>query len=106
MTDISPGKFSAIPRQVSPALVPDISAGYCQSALVDESRMIITQIHSRSEMVAVLGTQCAIPPRNSNSNSCCQKIDECHRVCGGKHAVPCCSQGVMNKLSVDYNVCI
>jgi hypothetical protein len=63
--------FTAISRQVYPASLPDASAGYCQRALVDESRMIRTQMetHNRSEKVAVFGTPYAIPPRNSNSNS-------------------------------------
>jgi len=58
-----------ISRQVYPASLPDVSAGYCQRALVDESGMIRTQMgtHNISEMVAVLGTPCAIPSRNSNS---------------------------------------
>jgi hypothetical protein len=53
----------AIPHQVFPALLPDVSAGYCQGAVVDESGMIRTQVgvHNRSEMAAVLGTPCAIP---------------------------------------------
>jgi hypothetical protein len=58
-----------ISHQVSLALLPGVSAGYYQRALVDESGMIRTQEkHNRSVMVAVYGTPCAIPPRiNSNS---------------------------------------
>jgi hypothetical protein len=39
-------------------------------ALEDESGMIITLMgmHNRSVMVAMLGTPCAIPPRNSKRN--------------------------------------
>jgi hypothetical protein len=45
-----------------------MSAGCCQRALVDESGIINAPIgtHNTSEMVAVLGTPCAIPLRNSN----------------------------------------
>jgi hypothetical protein len=59
-------KFITISHQVSPALLPDVCAGYCQGALVDESLMIRTQMgmHSRPRMVTVLGTSCAIPPHN------------------------------------------
>jgi hypothetical protein len=44
-----------------------VSAGYCQRDLVDESGMIRTQMrkHNRPLTVAVYGTPCAIPPRNS-----------------------------------------
>jgi hypothetical protein len=67
--DHSSAKFTAISRQVSPASPPDVSAGNCQRALVDESGIIRTQMntHNRSVMVAVLGTLCAIPPRNNIS---------------------------------------
>jgi hypothetical protein len=60
----------AISFQVSPALLPDVSVGYCQRAVVDKSGMIRTQMgmHNRSEMVAVLGMPCTIPPCNSNSS--------------------------------------
>jgi hypothetical protein len=52
-------------RQVSPALLLDISAGYCQRSLMGKSRMIITQMgkHDRSVTVAEYRTPCAIPPR-------------------------------------------
>jgi hypothetical protein len=61
--DTSYAKFMAISLQVSPALLPDVSANNCRRALVDESGMIRTQMgmHNRSEMVAVLGAPCAIP---------------------------------------------
>jgi hypothetical protein len=57
----------AIFRQVSAASLLDVSAGNCQTALVDESGMIRphTETHNRSQMVAMHGTPCAIP-RNSN----------------------------------------
>jgi hypothetical protein len=57
----------AISRHASPPSLPDLSAAYCQRPLVDESGMIKTQIgtHNTSEMVALLGTPCAIPPHNS-----------------------------------------
>jgi hypothetical protein len=45
------------------------SASYCDTALVDESGMIRTQMgtHSISVMIIVLGTPCAISLRNSDS---------------------------------------
>jgi hypothetical protein len=51
-------------------LLPVVSTGYCQGALVNESGMIRTSMGkaNRSEMVAMHGTSCAIPPPNSNSN--------------------------------------
>jgi hypothetical protein len=57
-------KFTIISRQVSPALLPDVSAGYCQKALVDKSGMIRAQMrtHNRPVMVAVYGTPCVISP--------------------------------------------
>jgi hypothetical protein len=75
-TDASSAKFTAIYRQVSPASLPNVFASYCQRALVDESGMIGTQarMHNRSAMVAVHGTPCAIPPRNSYINSCADKV--------------------------------
>jgi hypothetical protein len=50
-----------------------VSACYCQTALVDESGMIRNQMvtHNRSEVVAVLGTPCEMPPRKSKSESNC-----------------------------------
>jgi hypothetical protein len=65
--DTSSAKFTAISRQVSPSLL-GVSAGYCQRALVNEPGKIRTQVgrHDKSEIVAVCGTPCAIPPRNSN----------------------------------------
>jgi hypothetical protein len=61
----------AIYCQVSPASLLDVSAGNCQTALMNESGTIITQMgtHNRSEMVAVHGTPCVITPRNSNLNA-------------------------------------
>jgi hypothetical protein len=58
-------------HQDSPALLPDVSAGYWDTAVVDESGMIRTQMgmHNRSEMVTLLGTPCLIPPQNRNSNN-------------------------------------
>jgi hypothetical protein len=49
--------------------LPDVSAAYCQTALVDESGIIRTQMktHNRSEMVALHGPPGARPPHNSNS---------------------------------------
>jgi hypothetical protein len=54
---------------VFPASILVFSAGYFHRALVDESRMIRTQkgMNNRSEIIAIYGTPCAIPPRNSNS---------------------------------------
>jgi hypothetical protein len=47
-----------------PALLLGVSAGYCQRDMVDESRIIRTQMgkDNRSVMVAVYGTPLAIPP--------------------------------------------
>jgi hypothetical protein len=69
--DTSQAKFMAISHQVSLASLPDVSACYCRRYLMDELGMIRTQMgtHNKSEIVAVLGTPCAIPPRNVNSNS-------------------------------------
>jgi hypothetical protein len=60
----------AVSLKVSPALLLGVSAVNWQRALVDKSGMNGTQIgtHSRSEMVAVHGTPCMIPPHNSDSN--------------------------------------
>jgi hypothetical protein len=59
----SKAKFMAISHQVSTALLPDVSAGYCQRALVNESGIVRTQMgmHKRSEMVTVHGMPCVIP---------------------------------------------
>jgi hypothetical protein len=40
----SSAKLTTISHQVSPVLLPDVSAGYCLRALVDESGMIRTQM--------------------------------------------------------------
>jgi hypothetical protein len=55
---------------VSPDLLLGVSAGYCQKTLHDGSGIFVTQIgmQSRSQMVAVHGTLCVIPPRNISSN--------------------------------------
>jgi hypothetical protein len=76
------------------ALLPDVSAGYCQGCLVDESGVIRTQIrmHNRSETVAVLGTPCTIPPRNSNSGS---------YVCKPYIRTPCLCTSALVKQRVD-----
>jgi hypothetical protein len=52
-----------ISRQVSPASLLDICVGDCQQALVDESG-IRTQLgtHSRSEMIAIQVSSCALTP--------------------------------------------
>jgi hypothetical protein len=46
-----------------------VSSGYCERALVNESGMMVTQMgtHNRLDSVVVPGTPCTIPPRNSNS---------------------------------------
>jgi hypothetical protein len=51
-----------------PASLLSVSADICKRALVNESRMIRTQMetHNRSEMPAVHGTLSTIPPHNSN----------------------------------------
>jgi hypothetical protein len=61
-------KFTASSRQVSPASLLVVSAVNCQTALMDKSGMVRTQMgtYNTSEMVAVHGT--VIPRRNSNSN--------------------------------------
>jgi hypothetical protein len=55
MTEIVVGEIQNISRQVSPASLPAVCAGYCHEVLVDESRMIITQMgkQNRSKMVAL-----------------------------------------------------
>jgi hypothetical protein len=63
-TEILVGKIDVLSRQVSPAsLLGDCR--YYQRTLVDQSGMIRTHMgkYSRSVMVAVYGTPCAIPPR-------------------------------------------
>jgi hypothetical protein len=49
--EISSAKFTATYHQVSPDLLLGVSAGICQTALVDESGIIRTQMgkHNRSE---------------------------------------------------------
>jgi hypothetical protein len=79
--DTSWAKFMAVFHQLSPALLQDVSACYCQTALVHESGMIRIQMgtHDTSQMVAVLGMPCAIPHHNRNSNSR-SKYYACHFV--------------------------
>jgi hypothetical protein len=50
---------------ISPALLLGVLAGYCQSALVVESGIIINQMrkHNRLLIVAMNGTTFAILPR-------------------------------------------
>jgi hypothetical protein len=69
--DIWSAKFTAISSQVSPSSLSDVSAGYYQEGMVDESGMIRTQMgkHNRSVMVPVLGTPCTTPTRDSNRKS-------------------------------------
>jgi len=52
-----------ISHPVSPALLPLISAGYCQRALVGEPEMIKTQMGklNTSVVVTVYETPCVIP---------------------------------------------
>jgi len=53
-----------------PALLLGVSAGYCHTALVDETEMIRNQMrkHNRLEMVAFYSKPWAIPPpKNSDS---------------------------------------
>jgi hypothetical protein len=66
--DTSQAKFKAISRQISLALLPDISTDFCRRDLVYEPGMIRSQkgTRCRSEIVAVLGTSCAV----NNSISC------------------------------------
>jgi hypothetical protein len=49
--DTSSEKFTDIYRQISPTLLPGVSAGICQRALVDESGITRTEIetNNRSE---------------------------------------------------------
>jgi hypothetical protein len=63
-------KKTAICRQVSPASLSDVFTGYCQKFLMGVSATIITQMgtHNGSEMVALYGTPCAIPPLSCNCN--------------------------------------
>jgi hypothetical protein len=62
--DASPAKFTAISLQVFPASLLGVSNVNCQGTMVDESGMIRTQMETlnRSEIVAVYGTPCVIPP--------------------------------------------
>jgi hypothetical protein len=64
MKEILVGKFTDISCQVSPASLPGISASYYQRSLISESGTIRAQMgmHSRSVIVAMYGTPCAIPP--------------------------------------------
>jgi hypothetical protein len=64
------GKSVDISRQIYPTSQLGVSAGYCQTAVVDESWMIRAQMgkHNRSVIVAVYRTPCAIPPRNNKQN--------------------------------------
>jgi hypothetical protein len=61
MQDIFVGKI----KDISPALLLGVLAGYCQSALVVESEIIRNQMrkHNRSLIVAMNGTTFAILPR-------------------------------------------
>jgi hypothetical protein len=58
-------KFTDNSRQVFPALLLGVPAGYYQRSLVSESGIVITQMgkKNRSIMVAVHGMPCAISPR-------------------------------------------
>jgi hypothetical protein len=66
--DTSLTNLTDISRQVSPALLLDISADIFQRALADEPGMIRTQMgtHDRS-IVAVHGTLCTIPLATATS---------------------------------------
>jgi hypothetical protein len=51
----------AISCKICPAMLSDVSAGYFQRALVDESNdQNSTGMHNRSDIVALLGTWCVI----------------------------------------------
>jgi hypothetical protein len=78
--DTLSAKFAAISRQVFPALLPRVSAGYCQRLQADESGVIITQMwnHNTSVMVAMLGTPCALPLRNSSVVLMLRKVIMCN----------------------------
>lgn len=56
---------------VSPISLSDVYSCYWQRAVVDVLTMIGAQMGSdnRSDMVALLGTHCAIPFHNCNSNT-------------------------------------
>jgi hypothetical protein len=65
-TYTSLGNLSTFLAKFLPASLLGASAGICQKALVDESGMIRTQMGKHDKkMVAVHGTLCTIPPRNS-----------------------------------------
>jgi hypothetical protein len=68
--DNTSAKFVAISRHVS-SFLARASAGYCQRAPDDKSGMITAQTgrHKDKKTVAVHGTHCATPPRNSNSTN-------------------------------------
>jgi hypothetical protein len=55
-----------LPR--SPTSLLGVSAGNCQTALLDESGMVRTQmgVHNGSEIITVHVTPCVIPPHNRN----------------------------------------
>jgi hypothetical protein len=55
---------AATSRQVCPVSLLDVSAGICQTAVVDETLMIrsLVRTYNRSEMVAVQGSPCALTP--------------------------------------------
>jgi hypothetical protein len=59
----------ATSRQVSPTSLLGVSAGNYQRVLMDELEIIRTYMgtQSRSEMVAMHGTPCAIPPCDSTN---------------------------------------
>jgi hypothetical protein len=64
--DISSAKFTAI-FAISSDFLLDVSVGICRRALVDESGMIGTRgCTVGQKMVAVHGTLCTIPLRNSS----------------------------------------
>jgi hypothetical protein len=60
----SSAKFTFISRQVSPASLPVVSAGYCQRAVMDESGIIRTQMgtHNTSNGRSVWDALCDSTP--------------------------------------------
>jgi hypothetical protein len=63
------GTFTATFCEFSPPSLPYVSVGYCERGLVVGIGIMRTQteMHNRSETVAILGTPCAVPPHNSIS---------------------------------------
>jgi hypothetical protein len=67
--DTSSAKFRAISRQIYFPLLPVVSAGYCQRALVDESGTIRTQMGTQNTLKNGRGAWDALCNTTHYSNS-------------------------------------